>query len=42
VAGAAAVFLQDHPLAKPAQVRDEILRRAVTVAGLTKRMLRVN
>jgi subtilisin family serine protease len=39
VAGAAAVFLQNHPMAKPAQVRDEILRRAAPVAGLSGKML---
>jgi subtilisin family serine protease len=42
VAGAAAVFLQNHPMAKPAQVRAEILRRAVAVTGLPGTMLQVN
>lgn len=42
VAGAAAVFLQNHPMAKPAEVRDEILRRAVAVTGLPGKMLQVN
>jgi len=42
VAGAAAVFLQHHAAARPAEVRDAILRGATYVAGLPRKLLQVN
>ena len=42
VAGAAAVFLQHHATARPAAVREEILRGATVVAGLSRKLLHVN
>ena len=41
VAGVAAVYLQQHPGATPAQVRAAILDRAAIVPGLPKKMLQM-